>query len=488
MNDQFRLIHGNALDELKKLPAESIDSVVCDPPYELGFMGKKWDSSGIAYNVDLWREVLRVLKPGGHLAAFGGTRTYHRMAVAIEDAGFEIRDQMAWAYGSGFPKSLDVAKSIDASDRLGFARDRQLRFTAWMRSTGITSEEINTATASCMASHYLTDKEQPAVATEDMFSKLRPIIRARGHEIPAWVEELVQWRTVESENLKKRKITGTKTAVDLTKVRPVSLAAQGKETSPTRTINLTESHTETAKKWEGWGTALKPAWEPIALARKPFKGTIAGNVVKHGTAALNIEASRVPFASEDDKKWTVEHAELGDMPNGAGVADRQDYDENGRFPANLMHDGSAEVVACFPDDGFASASRFFYTAKASTEDREAGLELFELKTGGAMTDRVDGSAGLQSPRAGAGRNGGRANTHPTVKPTDLMVWLVRLITPPGGTCLDWCMGSGSTGRACAMGNFRFVGIDMTAEYIPIARARIEDAIGPLFLNSQQTNQ
>ncbi len=435
MNDQFRLIHGDSLEKLRDLPENSIDSVVCDPPYELGFMTKKWDSSGIAYNVDLWRAVFRVLKPGGHLAAFGGTRTYHRMAVAIEDAGFEVRDQMAWAYGSGFPKSLDIGKAIDA----------------------------------------------------------------RGHDIPDWVEELVRWRTVESENLKKRKVTGgTKQAVDMKKVRPVSLAAQGKETTPTKEINLTTSHTEAAKKWEGWGTALKPAWEPICLARKPFKGTIAGNVITHGTAALNIDASRVPFISEDDKRETAEKNQHGEFESGPTensiygefAADRENYNANGRWPANLIHDGSQEVVACFPDDGFASASRFFYTAKASTEDREAGLELFAKRSAGELTGRKDGSDGLNSPRAGAGcrTKSGRANVHPTVKPTDLMVWLVRLLTPPGGTCLDPFMGSGSTGRACAMGNFRFVGIDMTAEYIPIARARIEDAIGPLFCNSQPMNQ
>jgi hypothetical protein len=187
--DGVQVFHGDCREVLRSLPDNSVDSVVTDPPYELGFMGKKWDSSGIAYDVTVWSECLRVLKPGGHVLAFGGSRTWHRLAVAVEDAGFELRDSIAWIYGSGFPKSLDVSKAIDKGQ--GVNRDRQLQFTAWMRSTGITAEQINKATGTAMASHYLTEKSQPAIATADLFDKLRPYLP----EVPEAIERLVAERT-----------------------------------------------------------------------------------------------------------------------------------------------------------------------------------------------------------------------------------------------------------------------------------------------------
>jgi site-specific DNA-methyltransferase (adenine-specific) len=186
------------------LPDASVDAVVCDPPYELGFMGKAWDASGIAYDLEVWRQALRVLKPGGHLLAFSGSRTYHRMTCAIEDAGFEIRDQIMWVYGSGFPKSLDVSKAIDKIDRTEAADVRAKTFTAWMRSTGITAQQVNDATGTFMGSHYLTDKSQPSVATTDLFDLLRPLLPTVPHEI----EAIVRSRTVESENMKRRKVVG----------------------------------------------------------------------------------------------------------------------------------------------------------------------------------------------------------------------------------------------------------------------------------------
>jgi len=202
--DGVRVFHGDCREVLRGLPDNSVDSIVTDPPYELGFMGKKWDSSGIAYDAVVWGECLRVLKPGGHILAFGGSRTWHRLAVAIEDAGFEIRDNIAWIYGSGFPKSLDVSKAIDKSDAKVERRARDLRFTAWMRSTGITAKEINDLTNSNMGSHYLTDKEQPAVPTEDMFSLLRPYLP----DVPEDIERLVFDRTVESKNFAEREVIG----------------------------------------------------------------------------------------------------------------------------------------------------------------------------------------------------------------------------------------------------------------------------------------
>lgn len=309
---------GDCLDVLVTLPDCSIDSVVTDPPYELGFMGKKWDSTGIAYRVDLWRHVLRVLKPGGHLLAFSGSRTYHRMAVAIEDAGFDVRDQIMWVYGSGFPKSLDVSKAFDKA--AGAEREK-----VWKRYTEGT-----------MAGAY----------------DQRP-----------WLDEA-------------RKNGG-------------------------RFIDVNEPATDLAKQWQGWGTALKPAHEPIVMARRPLIGTVAQTVQAHGTGGINVDGCRV----------------------------------GQRWPANLIHDGSQIVVGHFPE----GSARFFYCPKAGKRDR------------------------------------GSSNKHPTVKPTDLMRYLCRLVTPPGGTVLDPFTGSGSTGKAAVMEGFRFQGIEREPEYADIARARISHA-------------
>jgi site-specific DNA-methyltransferase (adenine-specific) len=371
----FSLHLGDCIEVMRNFPDASVDSIVTDPPYHLtqasrgghartnnpdmphgrhrigdkGFMGKVWDGGDIAHRVEMWAECFRVLKPGGHLLAFSGTRTQHRMVCAIEDAGFEVRDQFAWVYGSGFPKS--------------------------------------------------------------------------------------------------RNLSGA---------------------------------------WQGWGTAVKPAWEPIALARKPFKGSVEANVLQHGTGALNIDACRI----------------------GDGL---------GRWPANLIHDGSPEVLEQFPDapgqmadvsftapsaktsnvygamqrigessqetrytdaggSNFAmkpgarrldtgSAARFFYCAKASRADRNEGI-------GGSDTPAVSTKATMRERETAdwQERNG---NPHPTVKPTDLMAYLCRLVTPPGGVVLDPFMGSGSTGKAAMREGFQFIGIDMTPEYVAIAEARIK---------------
>jgi len=289
---------------MSMMPDASVDAIVTDPPYELGFMGKGWDKSGIANNVEMWREALRVLKPGGHLLAFSGTRTYHRMVCAIEDAGFEVRDQIGWVYSQGFPKS----KNLDGQ-------------------------------------------------------------------------------------------------------------------------------------WQGWGTALKPAWEPICVARKPLIGTVAENVLAHGTGAMNIDGCRVGTDENlNGGAYSGGNKDLSKATSYAtGVNAGEFVQPSGRWPANIIHDGSDEVVGAFPGEGDGSAARFFYCAKASRADR------------------------------------GDANIHPTVKPTDLMRYLCRLVTPPGGVVLDPFMGSGSTGKAAMLEGFQFIGIDMTPEYVEIARARIMHA-------------
>ena len=374
----LKLINNDCIAAMKEMPENSVDSIVTDPPYELGFMGKSWDSSGIAFNVEVWQEALRVLKPGGHLLAFSGSRTYHRMAVAIEDAGFEIRDQIMWVYGSGFPKSHNISKGIDKA--AGAERER-VPYTG-----GIASGQNN---------------------------------YGGGGEIHKG-----------------------------TKVGSVAIL-------------------DAAKQWDGWGTALKPAHEPIVLARKPLIGTVANNVLTYGTGGLNIDGSRVGFGEEeiDFTKRQNQTATATVQMGGAKPGDSiQMFKENGRWPANFIHDGSDEV-----NDLLGEPARFFYCAKASKRDRNEGLEGFAVKQtlgGGGLTE-VGGAYG--SIKA-AGQN-----HHPTVKPADLMRYLVRLVTPPSGTVLDPFMGSGSTGKAAILEGFDFIGIEQSAEYLEIAKARIEYA-------------
>jgi len=380
MTTPFQLFNGDCLEIMRGMDDNSIDSIVTDPPYEIGFMSAKWDNTGIAFNPDLWREALRVLKPGGHLLAFSGSRTYHRMAVAIEDAGFEIRDQIMWLYGSGFPKSLDVSKAID---------------------------------------------------------------KAAGSK-----------RAVIDE-VKIRKDDGTNYALghsgNLTSLEPITTEAQ---------------------QWQGWGTALKPAHEPIVLARKPLIGTVAANVLEHGVGGLNIDGSRVASDDGFEKAWdkpvSTNISATGGKFISEGIQHTVDLSNNrpvgGRWPANVIHDGSDEVSELFGEP-----ARFFYCAKASKRDRNEGLDGFTER-------QPDESREVGSKRGNNPRNRGAqsvTNFHPTVKPTDLMRYLIKLVTPPGGTTLDPFMGSGSTGKGAMREGFKFIGIEQSAEYLEIAKARIE---------------
>ncbi len=424
----MKLINADCIEAMKEMPDNSVDSIVTDPPYELGFMGKSWDASGIAFNVEVWREALRVIKPGGHLIAFSGSRTYHRMAVAIEDAGFQIRDQIMWVYGSGFPKSHNISKGIDKA----------------------AGAPVKVGKAFKVAGEYgerdLRDPETQGASRDEMRH---------------------------------------------------------------------ESFTSEAKKWDGWGTALKPAHEPMVLARKPLEGTVANNVLTFGTGGLNIDGSRVGTGSGETK--TVQYPDIrGNNYNNASGSVEYTVTDQGRFPANFIHDGSDEVVALFPDSkgmatqnsganinvyggnalnessttfpevrqGFndsGSAARFFYCAKASKRDRNEGLDDFTGKEIGAKGNGLARKCATCSASVIDGCNcpdrtfvnPTRANHHPTVKPTSLMQYLVRMVTPPNGTVLDPFMGSGSTGKACAYEGFKFIGIDQSAEYVAIAKARID---------------
>jgi DNA modification methylase len=375
------LIRGDCLEELKKAEPISVDAVVTDPPYGLSFMGKKWDYD--VPSVDLWREVFRVLKPGGHLLSFGGTRTYHRMVVAIEDAGFEIRDQVMWIYGSGFPKSLDVSKAIDKA-------------AGAKRELGPTVGEMN-------GRNIENHKKE--------------------HEILAQVNG---W--------------DKRTSVPVT---PEAIL------------------------WQGFGTALKPANEPIVLARKPLeKGlTVAENVLKWGCGAINIDGTRIGTelveSGRGGRNKTNSIYEDGLAPQTERTFTQ------GRWPANVLFDESAAEM--LPIENKQSVSRFFYVAKTSKRERNAGLEGMPAINCGMMEDDnyaiKTGSGNLRDTK--------NQNHHPTVKPIKLMEYLCKLVTPPGGTILDPFMGSGSTGCAAVKLGFKFIGIEREAEYLEIAKRRIE---------------
>jgi DNA modification methylase len=349
----------------------------------LGVYGQEW-------------ECLRVLKHGGHLLAFGGSRTYHRLAVAIEDAGFQIRDQIMWVYGSGFPKSLNVSKSIEGLLTTGSANK-----TAFKNLSGEQVDRGNWGIAKQQFTHGQRDKNYDETASATVLGKLEPT-------------------------------------------------------------------TDEAKQWDGWGTALKPAHEPIVLARKPLDGTVANNVLVHGVGGINIDGCRVGEGTGETKTVNYPDIRGNNYNNAEGTVEYQ-VTSQGRFPANFIHDGSDEVLQLFPSDKpDQSAGRFFYCAKANKKDRNEGLDGFEEKRPDERS--VTGMGTFEEKGVAK-----QANHHPTVKPTDLMRYLCRLVTPPNGVVLDPFTGSGSTGKAAVLEGFSFIGVEQSEEYIKIAQARIESA-------------
>ena len=447
----YQLHHGDCLEVMASMADNSVDAVVTDPPYGLSFMGKNWDH-GVP-GEEFWREALRVAKPGAHLLAFGGTRTFHRIAVAIEDAGWEIRDCVMWVYGSGFPKSLDVSKAID---RVAGEVDRLHRFTAWMRSTGLTAAQLNAATCTAMGSHYLTSGSQPAIPTPALWAKIRPLCST----VPQWVDALVD--RIEAE----REIVGKSARHGGGTMNGSSFQV------PAKIPNITAPATDAARQWQGWGTALKPAWEPVIVARKPLEGTVAANVLKYGTGAINVDGCRInPGENVPGGGGGKRSARSSGILGEARPGNLTEAHTAGRWPANVIHDGGEEVVGLMGE-----AARFFYCAKASKRDRDEGCE------GMTAIHRANGSKWTdQDYRVTSGErshdreSGPRRNHHPTVKPTDLMRYLCRLVTPPGGIVLDPFMGSGSTGKAAMLEGFQFIGIEREAGYLAIAEARISHA-------------
>lgn len=428
MNSE-NVVCSDCLEYMQTMPENSVDSIVTDPPYGLSFMNKEWDSFGTdtrqpgdehywvpdnpygrskaryGWNQDksklassnrafqesmtpIFTEALRVAKPGAHLLCFGGTRTFHRMACAIEDAGWELRDCIMWVYGSGFPKSMDVAKAID-------------------KSTG-------------------------------------------------YVGEVIGERTVDVGMQGGHMHAGRKSQQQQQQVRSLS---------------------DQAKKWEGWGTCLKPAWEPIIVARKPLDGTVASNVLTWGVGAMNIDACRVAIEQDDDVFAKNPHTRSKGKNSGIygayGAAESNWNGAKGRFPANLVHDGSQMVLDLFPDTGRSSGGGMHTRGTAGEE----ATNTYGTYTGGVAIKSVgmgdSGSAARFFYCAKASKKDrGEGNNHPTVKPVALMEWLVTLVTPQGGVVLDPFAGSGTTLVACERLGFDSIGIEREPEYVEIIKRRL----------------
>jgi len=595
------LHHGDCLEVLRTLGDASVDAVVTDPPYGLSFMGKRWDYD--VPSVGVWSECLRVLKPGGHLLAFAGTRTQHRMCCRIEDAGFEIRDMIAWVYATGFPKSLDVSKAIDNAGGMS-PKMQSLLLRTKRNASGLSREHV-ARSIGCTTSSVRDWEEGRARAAGGPVEFIVPsaVYRTKLADLLGYSED-------------ERRLIGYST----------DRRGDGSVYGVGHSGELRSGgHTDAARRWHGWGTALKPALEPITVARKPLVGTVAENVLTHGTGALNVDGCRV--GAEPSRPLVVSNRRNGngvyrDGLQGSVCAGTTDQ---GRWPSNLIHDGSEEVLRCFPesngsgpsrtlkrgdrvdgdgwgmageaghlrDAGTGSAARFFYCPKASKQDRNCGLDgieivtvqcsswenedqkarlrvdtarsiprvigvsgapcndvaawntflfgsgtmgqchkgsrftietvtsstiesrtlswlmrcgtsgstavaKFETASGGSLAESAVTSVPCLtitsewtvSPR-GVERaasptqwkisgNAGQPCDHPTVKPTDLMRYLCRLVTPPNGVVLDPFMGSGSTGKAAIAEGFRFIGIEREAEYVEIARARIGQPTENLF--------
>ncbi|MGW2739090.1 DNA-methyltransferase [Streptomyces sp. NPDC001288] len=448
--DGVTLHLGDSLDVLQTMDDASVDAIVTDPPYELGFMGKAWDSSGIAYNVDLWRQCWRVLKPGGHLLAFGGTRTYHRMTVAIEDAGFEIRDSLHWIYGSGFPKGQDVARSID---RRRDDREQVLQVTAWLKQArddaGRSNRDLNRILGwpdDGHAQHFTTQGVAAAIPNTEQWDQLRQALGFDDTAIRPLVTELNSRKGAAGEAWSQREVIGQRTT-GLSTGRgtvPVIQASENRD--------LTAPASDAARQWQGWNTALKPAHEPIVLARKStgYESTVA-NVLLHGTGALNIDGCRTP-AGQDYQDKCASVVGIASPRNGDTLGEWTGAREDsahvaGRWPTNvLLGHGPDCGETCSPGcpvPDIGSEARFFpvfrYEAKAPASERPR---------------LADGTA------------------HTTVKPLALMRWLVRLVTPPGGTVLEPFAGSGTTLEASVLEGFDVIGIEQHEPYAALCRVRL----------------
>lgn len=590
--DTWQVIEGDCREVMATLEPESVDAIVTDPPYELGFMGKGWDSAGVSFAVETWAAAYRVLKPGGHLLAFGGTRTYHRIAVAIEDAGFEIRDSMLyWGYGTGFPKSLNVTKAAKASGLACSCGGSAVQYShetvspqdvPSVRPDVATGESLSIGPESYVLAGVQRQETQPnpngaALETQSTGDGAMRGMWQPGNAAPEprqagannHVLLPVQWETAsagidsalgkhegpqaqgcqarpgQSSMEGRSNVLSQAWQLQADQVRAVSggipidgsqgrlcdgasahhgenggilsdagrggasreSQSAGQHADESRAM-AGQSQPQAVGRWphcarcglpilpEGLGTALKPSYEPIVVARKPIsERTVAANVLAHGTGALNIDGTRIE-ASESTRR--TNRAEMG--YHGGNLADHYETGSDlGRWPANVVLDEAAAALldaetgelgnnmrhdqcrssaqgvtwgtrggqpkSLHGDTG--GASRFYYVAKASRRERNAGLEGMSERAAGSLNMRTDSHShanGMNTKPA--------ANHHPTVKPIALMRWLVRLVTPPGGIVLDPFNGSGSTGIAATLEGFRYLGIEQSPEYAEIARRRI----------------
>lgn len=551
----MRLILGDCLEKMKDLEDNSVDSIVTDPPYGLSFMGKEWDH-GVP-GKHFWEETLRVAKPGAHILAFGGTRTYHRLACALEDAGWEIRDCIAWVYGQGFPKSQNILNTIakelqckvekvsvkDVESLLCQSLEVQemdgvnfVQGNVW----GSINKKENIISAYFVEKNFILQNVMQKEKTEgikepfvllnvkqttkkDLQMKIILIGKAEDFyeamdmlqltlEIQLTDSNMILlWRNILDALYKSKKKCTILTEIE----QIIGLRIYNFLLNPNTQNCTTLNH-----------TALKPAFEPIILARKPIEeSTVAGNVLKHGTGALNIDGCRIPMDGEEVARGYSDPRNrtgaVKDMTTWAKLSpeemrERQEaayrrQESMGRWPANLIHDGSDEVVALFPEtkSGFmkadtersseggymggfpkdrvgardtfgdsSSAARFFYCAKASKSDRDEGLDGFEKKI--RETEFMNSKECIQPDgKLHEKKKLPRSNIHPTVKPTSLMQYLCRLITPKNGIILDPFMGSGSTGKAAILEGFDFIGIEKEAEYLEIAKARLDHAMNSI---------
>ena len=547
-----RLYLGDCIEVMREMDADSVDAVVCDPPYGIGFMGKAWDAAAITERVErdnasratlgpdspsrpgrkkprsssaygnraiaagpvrdhtltrarsgsmhageydlsltanaafaawceTWaREALRVLKPGGHLLAFGGTRTFHRLTVGIEDAGFEVRDCLSWLYGSGFPKSLDVSKAIDKKRH---DADDVRVVCRWLRErmerAGMSAAEVaaHFEFHPRMVEHWAardTDS-QPSLPTLQQWDGLRGLL-GFGDEMDGEVYRLNIRKGEPGDAWHDREVVGKATAV----------IVPDREREPRRTVgghmrefDVTAPATDSAREWQGWGTALKPGWEPCVVARKPLAGTVAENVQQHGTGAINVDGCRIPHGDDVNMEAVQrqQHAEGSVQFGAAGLIGSEiaTYKPGGRWPANVAFDEQAAAML----DAQSGETSYNPPAMWRAPEQRSG----EFLTG--ITNRAGTVRGGFGDKGGASRffytakasradrsTNGANNTHPTVKPTDLMRWLVRLVTPPGGVVLDPFAGSGTTLVAARAEGVRCIGIEREEEYAEIVAARL----------------
>ena len=512
----MKILQGDCREKLRELEESSVDAVVTDPPYGLEFMGKDWDApwktdrrqnfdgtlkdqrenpygrskvrngGGASYGADArvmqalqewyysWAvECLRVLKPGGHLLSFGGSRTYHRMACAIEDAGFEIRDQIMWLYAQGFPKSLDVSKAIDKAG--GRAENW---FGPWLRDE---RERIGlSATRLAELGNFYKNVNHGGLVVNWELGYGLPSVKEFNKVCEILSLPFERLEEVERQVIGQRKVH-----------KGVAFTSDGKEY-----LDVTLPATDAAKQWSGFGTALKPAHEPICVARKPIEGTVAANVLKWGTGALNIDGCRVEHVTVDNGSLALNphlrsHINGG---NGGNIIAHEDErrvvvpSQLGRWPANVIHDGSEEVLAAFPNAPGQCADVKYDAEERKTQNiygamkrghepsakrtyEEEGSTNFAMKPGARRLDQGSAARFFYCAKTSKAERG-ESNSHPTVKPIALMRYLCKLVTPPGGVILDPFMGSGSTGLAAIREGFEFIGIELNPDYIKMANNRL----------------